>query len=195
MSRGAGGWAALAAAFGVAAVAVTLWAPRELLDWQPALAAAQPWRAWTAAGVHLSTMHLGANLAGTLLVGALGVVADVPRRATLAWFVAWPLTQLGLLLRADLTHYGGLSGVLHAGVAVAAVQLIADGPRARRRIGAAILAGLVAKVLLESPWGPAVVHPAGWDIGVAPFAHASGTLAGLACALLAQALRTRTSPP
>jgi rhomboid family GlyGly-CTERM serine protease len=193
VNRGARGWAALAVALALGTVAVTLWGWRDALDWQPARAIAEPWRAWTAAGVHLSAMHLAANLAGALLVGALGVVADVPRRSTAAWFVAWPLTQFGLLARADLGHYGGLSGVLHAGVAVAAVHLIADGPRARRRIGAAVLVGLVAKVLSEAPWGPAVVHPAGWDIGVAPFAHASGTLAGLACALIAWALAARTS--
>lgn len=193
VTRGVRAWAALATALALGTIVVTLWGPLDVLDWQPARAVAEPWRAWTAAGVHLSAMHLGANLVGALLVGALGVVADVPRRCAMAWFVAWPLTQFGLLARPDLAHYGGLSGVLHAGVAIAALHLIADGPHARRRIGAAILAGLVAKVLFESPWGPAVVHPVGWDIGIAPFAHASGTLAGLACAAIAQVLGTPRS--
>jgi len=67
--------------------------------------------------------------------------------------------------------------------------------RRGRLIGAAILTGLVAKVLSESPWGPSVVHRAGWDIGIAPFAHACGTLAGLACALGAWALGFRIRPP
>ena len=138
------------------------------IDWQPALALAQPWRAWTAVAVHYSLQHLLANLAGALLVGALGVVAEVPARFVWAWLVAWPLTQLGLLARPDLAHYGGLSGVLHAGVAVAVVHLLIVGPRARRVIAVAILAGLGVKVLLEAPGGRPLTHPAGWDIAVAP---------------------------
>lgn len=196
MTGGARAWAALAALLALLAVVATVSGPSPgAIDWQPALAGREPWRAWSAAALHLSTLHLGANLAGALLVGALGVVADVPRRSAWAWFAAWPLTQFGLLARPDLLHYAGLSGVLHAGVAIVAVHLVATGPRTRRRIGLAILAGLALKVLLEQPWGPAVVHPAGWDIGIAPSAHACGTLAGLAVALLGLALRPRSPNP
>ena len=45
------------------------------LDWQPALASSEPWRAWSAAIVHYSALHLAANLAGIALVAALGFVA------------------------------------------------------------------------------------------------------------------------
>ena len=58
----------------------------------PALAAREPWRLFSAAFVHYSTLHLLANLAGAALVGALGFFARVPRRVVLAWLVAWPLT-------------------------------------------------------------------------------------------------------
>jgi hypothetical protein len=115
----------------------------------------------------------------------------VPWRSTLAWLAAWPLTHLGLLARPELAHYGGLSGVLHAGVAVAALHLVASGPKRRRLIGGAILLGLVIKVLGEAPWGPVLQQRAGWDIAIAPFAHASGTCFGLLCALLALTLRSR----
>lgn len=161
------------------------WAPRATLDWQPALAAREPWRAFTAVAVHYSTLHLAANLAGAALVGALGVVARVPLAIVLAWGVAWPLTQLGLLMRPDLLHYGGLSGVLHAGVAAASLWLVARERGRRQLIGAAILAVLLVKILGESPWGPALQTREGWDIAIAPFAHASGALAGLLCARLA----------
>ena len=156
------------------------------IDWQPALFASEPWRAVSAAFVHYSAMHLVVNLFGAALVGALGRVARVPIRAIVAWLVAWPLTQIGLLLRPDLLHYGGLSGVLHAGVACVALQLIIDGRGARRTIGALTLAGVVVKVLSESPWGPALRHPDGWDIATAPFAHASGLVAGLLAAALGE---------
>lgn len=194
MNRGARAWAAFAALLGVLAVVATATADPAAIDWQPGRAWAEPWRAWSAAALHLSPRHLGANLAGVLVVGALGIVAGVPTSCAWAWFAAWPLTQFGLMLRPDLLHYGGLSGVLHAGVAVVVVHLVATGPKRQRRIGLAIGAGLGLKLLLEAPWGPAVIHPAGWDIGVAPFAHACGTLAGFACALLARAItRSPTS--
>jgi rhomboid family GlyGly-CTERM serine protease len=152
------------------------------LDWQPALAWSQPWRWWSAAWVHWSVGHAAANLLGTLLVAALGWRAHCSRLDSVAWFVAWPLTHLGLALQPGLLHYGGLSGVLHAGVVVAACQLMQREPGPRRTIGAAVLAGVVLKVLLEQPWlGPLRQAP-GWDIAIAPWAHLSGAMAGFWCA-------------
>ena len=103
-----------------------------------------------------------------------------------AWLLAWPLTQIGLLARPDLLHYGGLSGVLHAGVACVAAWLIGHERGPRRAIGALLLAALAIKVVSETPWGPALRHPAGWDIATAPFAHASGLVAGLSAAALVE---------
>ena len=184
-------WAALAASF--ATLAAVAWGlPREALDWQPALVASQPWRALSAAFVHWSALHLAANLAGTLVVAAFGLAARVPAAAALAWLAAWPLTHLGLLLRPDLVHYGGLSGVLHAGVAVAACGLLFDADRRRGWLGFAVLAGLAAKLVVEAPWGPALQQAPGWDISLAPFAHATGTVAGLLCALFARGVRSLT---
>ena len=181
-------WLALAALLGAAAL-LARGADPAAIDWQPALFASQPWRALSAAAVHYSTRHLVANLAGAALVGALGVAARVPGRMVWAWLAAWPLTQVGLLLKPELLHYGGLSGVLHAGCAIVALYLVLGGAPRQRWVGAALLGGLCVKVLSESPWGPALRHPVGWDIAVAPLAHATGLLAGLACAALAQALR------
>ena len=180
-------WSALAAL--LAAGSLLAWfAPTALLDWQPELAVSEPWRCWSAAFVHWSPQHLGANLLGTALVAALGRVGALPVRAALAWFIAWPLTQLGLLLQPDLLHYGGLSGVLHAGVAVAAVTLVLDERGRRRAIAGVLLAGLAVKLMLEAPWGPPLRHPADWDIAIAPLAHATGAAAG---ALLGVALARR----
>lgn len=160
-------------------------APAALLDWQPARALAEPWRAWTAAFVHLSPLHLGANALGLALVVLLGLRAGCGRAATLAWLAAWPLTHWWLLWQPALAHYGGLSGVLHAGVAVACCQLMQPGPARRRTVGALLLAGLLAKVLLETPWRGPVRQAAGWDIALAPIAHATGAAAGLLCGGLA----------
>ncbi len=152
------------------------------LSWQPALAFSEPWRWWTAAWVHLSLKHLLANLAGAVLVAALGWAARVPPRAAWAWLLAWPLTHLGLLLQPALQRYGGLSGVLHAGVAVAAVHLLMLQVRQARVLGAAILAGMALKIVLEAPWRGPLIHPPEWDIAVAPLAHLLGTAWGCACA-------------
>jgi rhomboid family GlyGly-CTERM serine protease len=182
------GWAFCFAALLVALIAVALRGTAALaLDWEPAEAASQPWRWWTAAFVHLSDLHLIANLAGTALVGALGFVARVPARTAVAWLmVAWPLTQLGLLFVHGLDHYGGLSGVLHAGVALVAVHVVFEGWRAQRLVGIAVLAGLAVKVVMEAPWAGPLQYRSGWDIAIAPAAHASGLIAGVATGLLLQ---------
>jgi rhomboid family GlyGly-CTERM serine protease len=179
-------------ALGAAGSLVGWTMPSSWLDWQPALAPTEPWRFITAAFVHWSPMHLGANLAGAAVLAAFGHAATLPARATLAWALAWPLTHAALLAQPELAHYGGLSGVLHAGVAVAATGLVLLRPGRRRCIGAAVLAGLLLKILLERPWAGALARPAGWDIPVAPLAHAAGALAGTAAALL---LLRKTATP
>lgn len=171
-----------------------------VLAWGPTLAWSEPWRWWSAAWVHLSLRHLLANLAGAALVLLLGGVARLPREAAWAWALAWPLTHLGLLLAPDLQRYGGLSGVLHAGVAVAAVTLVRQGEGRRERVlGLLLLAGVCAKVLGERPWADALVTPPGWDIAVVPLAHASGAVWGVLLALLlvplGVPLRSRPSTP
>ena len=175
-------WAALCALAAGGALIAPAFDPA-LLRWQPELALAQPWRSVSAAWVHLSPLHLGANLLGTALVAALGVSAGCGRRAALAWALAWPLTHLALLAQPALARYGGLSGVLHAAVAVAAWQLLRGDRGRRRAIGAALALGLLLKLWLEAPWrGPLRLLP-GWDLAIAPLAHASGVAAGWLCAL------------
>jgi hypothetical protein len=137
--------------------------------------------------VHLSGLHLAANLAGAVAVAVVGWAAVAPARVAWAWLAAWPLTHMGLWSRPDLLHYAGLSGVLHAGVACLGVHLVARAGAPRDRwIGAAVLLVLLAKVVLETPWGPAARAVAGWDIAVAPIGHATGVAAGLGCAALAE---------
>ena len=134
--------------------------------------------------MHFSAAHLGVNAAGALLVAALGVAAALPARATVAWALAWPLTHALLALRPEITRYGGLSGVLHAGVAVAATWLILSAAGRRRGIGIALLGGLVVKVVLEAPWRALLPVSEALGITTVPLAHAAGTIAGALAALL-----------
>ncbi len=159
--------------------------PNAGIDWQPGLWPNEPWRAFSAVFVHYSTLHLLGNAAGLALVAALGAVARVPGRVALAWLAAWPLTQVGLLVQPALAHYGGLSGVVHAGLAIVCVHLLFVG---HRWLGGAVFAMLLAKVVSESPWASPLRYPPGWDIAVAPLAHATGLFAGTACALIGEAL-------
>jgi rhomboid family GlyGly-CTERM serine protease len=186
LSLPGGAWLLLGAllAGGALAVATGPAAWHDALDWQPALALQQPWRAWTAAFVHLSTLHLAANLGATALVAAWGWVAAAPRGLALAWGLSWPLGHALLALQPALQRYAGLSGVLHGGVAAVALWLVLAARGRRRAIGAAVLAGLGVKLLLERPWGPVLQTAPGWDIAVAPLAHATGAVAGGACAAL-----------
>lgn len=153
-------------------------------DWQPGLAAAEPWRAFTAAGVHWSLLHLAMNLGATALLAWLGWRAGAGPREAAAWALAWPLTQLGLLLQPSLLHFGGLSGVLHAGVVVLIWRLLRRRARREQAIGAGLAAGLLVKLALEAPWRGATRAVEGWDFALAPGAHASGALAGAVAALL-----------
>ncbi len=187
------GWWSVAAALALGSLAA-LWVDVLRLDWQPGLAWTQPWRWWSGAWVHWSLGHLGANLAGTALIAALGARARADRADAWAWLVAWPLTQLGLLRQPSLLHYGGLSGVLHAGVVIAAIGLVQRETGLRRAVGALILGGVALKVGLEQPWQGGLRHASGWDVAIAPAAHLSGAVAGLVCGLAAAVWRRRQGP-
>lgn len=176
-------WTLLATLLALASVAAW-WQPAHRWDWEPALAWHQPWRWWTAAFVHWSGQHLVLNLFGMLLVVLVGRAAGCGTRAMLAWLLAWPLTHLALLLQPALQHYGGLSGVLHAGVAIAAWQLITRPGVLTRTVGALLLAGLALKIGFEAPWRGPLRSVPGWDILIAPMAHAAGTVVGVLCAAL-----------
>jgi rhomboid family GlyGly-CTERM serine protease len=146
--------------------------------------------------VHYSPQHLAANLAGCAVVAAFGTAARLPARAIVAAAAAWPLTQILLLWAPSLSRYAGLSGVLHAAVAVAAVALVVGGARRQRWIGAAVWLGLLVKVALEAPWAGAVQTVPGWDIPVAVAAHASGLISGsFMMGLVALYAASRSSTP
>jgi len=137
-----------------------------------------------AALVHLNERHLLANLAGCAVLGWLGWRAGMAGRQALAWLLALPLGQLGLLAGPPLERFGGLSGWLHAGAAIVSVCLLMRSGR-ERWIGAAMLAGLLAKLALEQPFAPPRFDP-DWGFAPAPFAHLSGSVIGAGLALLAR---------
>jgi rhomboid family GlyGly-CTERM serine protease len=182
-------WLLASAALALAAV-LAWWVDSARIDWQPRHWP-QAWRWWTAAFVHWTPLHLGANLLATALVAAYGWAARVPATVALAWIASWPFTHLALLAKPELLHYGGLSGVLHAGVAAATVWLVLRGHGGQRTVGWLMLIGQSVKLLVEQPWGAAIRAPTELDVAVAPLAHASGSITGALFALLALRLARR----
>lgn len=183
-------WLLISAALGLGSVLVG-WADRSLLDWQPQRAWPDAWRWWSAALVHFTPTHLGLNLLATALVAAYGWAARVPSVVALAWVASWPFTHLALLAKPELAHYGGLSGILHAGVAATTLWLVMRGDGAQRVIGWLMLIGQSIKLLVEEPWGVAIQAPSELDVAVAPLAHASGSIAGALLTALALLLTRR----
>lgn len=183
MSVGGRAWVALCALLAVAAL-LGMWLPPQMLVW----AATSPldvWGWWSPVAAHFTTLHLVANLAGLALLAWLGWSARLPLAAALAWLAAWPATHAMLIWADTLELYGGLSGVLHAGVVIAGVFLCADPLRRRRWVGAAVLAGVALKIGLEAPWNAALQTDTAWGFPVAVAAHATGALAGLLAAAVA----------
>ena len=127
-----------------------------------------------------------------IVLGALVAFAWVvrpPWPATLAWLLAWPLTQLSLILWPHIGYAVGLSGLLHAGAMVLACHLVLGRlpvPKARRW-GALLALGVGTKVVLERGWAQPVVWDAGIDTSVVQAAHLAGVLWGVGLGLLTAA--------
>ena len=96
-----------------------------------------------------------------------------------------------------LTLFFVVFTLLYAGAAVVAVWLLLNERGLRRWIGAAVLLGLIVKVVSEVPWEGPLRQTAGLDFPVAPAAHATGLLAGALCGALAAlgSGRASTSTP
>lgn len=155
------------------------------LTWRADTWLSRPWTLWTTAWVHINTPHLIGN---QLAVGALAAAAWLMRPhagASLAWLVAWPLLPPMLLWWPQVGYYVGLSGLVHAAVAVLAMHLVLGEmciPKARRW-GWMLLTGLAAKLLIERAWlWPVVWHDAA-DMSIVQVAHLSGAALGAVLAL------------
>lgn len=190
MKRGQS-WVALALALGLGALALHGAAQGDF-TLQRERATAEPWRLLSAALWHWNALHLLGNMLGLGVLALLGWRAGLGDRDTLAWLLAWPLTQALLCLHPQLPPYAGLSGVLHAGVAVAGCALCARTGR-ERLVGAALMLGLLVKLGLEAPWGPLLRPQDWWGGATLPLAHAAGAAAGALCRL-AVAARPRLTP-
>lgn len=141
----------------------------------------QTWTLWTSAWVHLSTVHLVSNLLALGGVAAAGWVLRPDTRCTLAWWLAWPLSQVSLLLWPSVDYAAGLSGLMHAGTLLLAVQLaLGRMPmRGGRFWGLLLMWGVLTKVVLERGWSQPLVWQADTGIQVVLAAHVTGAFWGV----------------
>jgi rhomboid family GlyGly-CTERM serine protease len=172
---------ALLAAGSLLALAV----PAAWLDWSRTPAGMPWWRLVSAAWPHLSQAHLALNLVALAAVAALGVLLRVRTAQAIAWLACWPLTHAALWLQPEITRYAGMSGVLHAGVAICAVAACREPDRLAKAVGGMLLAGLALKVVIEAPWSRPLQESAALGITVVPLAHAAGAVLGLLAGVVA----------
>jgi hypothetical protein len=181
-------WLLLCALHGVASM-LLWWAGEGLVQtmtWRADGWLSQPWTLWTSAWVHLSTPQLIVN---QIALGALTAFAWVIRptlACTIAWFLAWPLTQASLMWWPQIGYAVGLSGPLHAGVMVLAMQLMLRRiaiPKAQRW-GGLLALGVLAKLAIEQGWRFPVVWDSGNNMSVVQAAHLAGAIWGLALSAL-----------
>ena len=143
-----------------------------------AIAAGQWWRLWSAHLVHLGWDHWALNIAGLAGLWWLYVTQATLRQWMIVALVSAPLISVALYIaNPELQWYVGLSGVLHAVWAAAALAMW----RRSRTESAAALVLLGAKLGWEYFVGPL---SSGGDsaLVVVTAAHRYGALAGLACA-------------
>jgi rhomboid family GlyGly-CTERM serine protease len=137
-----------------------------------------PWTLWTAPLVHLSVAHALANcfaLAALLGMAALGGGKPLLLRYLIGLLIAWPLSTLSLMLCPQVSYYVGLSGLVHAGVALLGVFLL----QGSRYLGLTLLLGLAVKLWQEQAWVQPVVWSADWGFHVVVVAHLYGAVVGL----------------
>lgn len=187
-------WLALPVLLGSACVILYLLAMsdgrwHDALDYRRSrIASGEAWRLVSAHLMHLNAAHVMLDVAGLWLVAWIfSRELDWKRQAS-ALLVGAAFVDFGLWsFHPEIERYVGLSGALHALFAAGATcWLLAAAPtpadrttwRLRRTWGAALLIGLVAKLVLENAGDAFWLHATRFDVVTA--AHRWGSAGGAA---------------
>ncbi len=168
-----------------------------------AIASGQLWRLVTAHLMHVNAAHVVLDVAGLLLVAWIFAREFEWRRQALALLIGAAFVDFGLwFFHPEVARYVGLSGAVHALFAAGATRWLLVGPathdddadddaaddatdstaddasrlRLHRAWGAALLIGLVVKLVLESRGDAFWLH--GTNLDVVTAAHRWGSAAG-----------------
>lgn len=169
----------------LAASCVTVWQlPVEIqiaMRWQAANWQQQPWQLWTASLVHLSDPHLIVNLLALLCLAIIGSHTGCGRDEVIAVLIAWPLSNLALLLWPQVQFYAGFSGLNHALAVIicahSAIKFIAK--REFSAIAFWLTLLLLLKILWEMPWDDPLRMDASWGFAVVQASHLTGAFSAL----------------
>jgi len=143
-----------------------------------ALASGQWWRLWSAHVVHLGWDHFALNVAGLVGLWWLYVTQATRRQWIIVAFISAAFISAALYVaNPEVQWYVGLSGVLHALWAAAALAMW----RRSRTESIAALALLGAKLAWEYFVGP-LSSGGNTALVVITAAHRYGAVAGLGCA-------------
>ncbi|TNF61386.1 MAG: rhomboid family intramembrane serine protease [Burkholderiales bacterium] len=198
MKRG-GGWLLLCVVHGAASMLMWWMGEQQvrLFTWQADTWMLRPWTLWTSAWVHVNTPHLITNQIALGFLTGLAWLLRPDLRAALAWLLTWPLLQLSLVLWPQVGYSVGLSGLLHAGAMIMALQLVLGRIHAHKaqRWGLMLVAGLLTKLVLERAWFYPVVWDPGSDRSVVQAAHLCGAAWGALLTLVLDLSRRRPVPP
>uniref|UniRef100_A0A486XQI2 Membrane protein, Rhomboid family n=1 Tax=Rheinheimera sp. BAL341 TaxID=1708203 RepID=A0A486XQI2_9GAMM len=167
-----------------AAILLLALLPETVQSWllyeRNALVQGQIWRAFSAHLLHSNHWHLLMNIAGLLLVMLLHGGYYHWRSLLLLWLLcAGSISSMLYLFSPQIHVYVGLSGLLHAMLAMGAIKDI----QLKQRSGILLLAGLLAKVLWEQWQGPDPALAELINASVATDAHLYGVFSGAVVAL------------
>ncbi|MFZ4287265.1 rhombosortase [Variovorax sp. HJSM1_2] len=172
-------WVALCCLLALGSVLVWALDAGYQLAWLSATWRQTPWTLWTAPLLHLSAIHMLGNLMALAALAVLGLVIPLGARAALALFLAWPLSTASLMAWPEVTRYVGLSGLIHASVAI--VWLHARQAPVAQRWSPLLLAALLLKLVTEQAWLYPVSFDPYWNINVVAAGHLGGAVVGLVC--------------
>ena len=155
-----------------------------------AIASGQWWRLVTAHLMHLNAAHVALDVAGLMLVAWIFARELDWRRQAIALLIGVGFVDVGLwFFHPEVGRYVGLSGALHALFAAGAMRWLLAKPavhasdaaiaatwRLRRTWGAALLVGLVLKLVLENAGDAFWLHATRFDVVTA--AHRWGSVGG-----------------
>ena len=170
----------------------------EALDYRRSdIARGELWRLMTAHLMHVNAEHAVLDVAGLFLVAWIFSRELATKRQAFALAIGAAFVDFGLwFFHPEVERYVGLSGALHALFAAGAMGWLlaksstdaGSAERTRRTWGAALLIGLVAKLVLEDAGDAFWLH-ARFDVVTA--AHRWGSAGGALYGVVVACMRRR----